>query len=162
MAIPLDYAIGASNQAISYTFIATFVVLVVSILIGLYLSGSITKPITEAVGIAGNIGDLNLLDNIEGKNLSRKDEMGEMYKSFQNINDKLRVFMSNMNGAIHTNQEIYKNTIDELDILTNLAEDTSATTEELSASMEETTAFTVTVNESAIGISNAIADFTEK
>ncbi|NLY44841.1 MAG: hypothetical protein GX053_02460 [Tissierella sp.] len=162
VAIPLDYAIGASNQAILYTLIATLIVLVVSTLIGLYLSGSITRPITEAVGIAGNIGDLNLLDNIEDKNLSRKDEMGEMYNSFQNINDKLRVFMSNMNGAIHTNQEIYKNTIDELDVLTNLAEDTSATTEELSASMEETTAFTVTVNESAIGISNAIADFTEK
>ena len=162
VAIPADYALGSSNQAISYTLIATLVVLVVSILIGLYMSGTITKPITEAVGIAGNIGDLNLLDNIEEKNLSRKDEMGEMYSSFQNINDKLRVFMSNMEGAIQTNQEIYKNTIGELDILTNLAEDTSATTEELSASMEETTAFTVTVNESANDISNAIADFTEK
>jgi len=67
-----------------------------------------------------------------------------------------------MENSITTNHEIYVKTLDELNLLTHLAEDTSATTEELSASMEETAASTISVNESASNIDKAIIDFAEK
>lgn len=160
--VSVDYAIGTVNNVIKYTLIAAIIVLAISIVLSLFFANSITKPIIAAVAIAGHIGNLNLLDNIDEKNLAKKDEIGQMYGSFQNIIDKLRIFMADMEGSIHTNQEVYRNTIVELNLLTDLAEDTSATTEELSASMEETAAFTLSVNEAANDINMAIADFTEK
>lgn len=160
--VSVVYALGAVNNVVKYTLLAAIIVLAISIVLALYFANSITKPIIEAVGIAGHIGNLNLLDNIDEKNLARKDEIGQMYGSFQNIILQLRAFMADMEGSIHTNQDIYSNTINELNNLTNLAEDTSATTEELSASMEETSAFTISVNEAANDINMAIADFTEK
>lgn len=160
--VSVDYAIGTVSNVIKYTLFAAIIVLAISIVLSLFFANSITKPIIAAVGIAGHISNLNLLDNVDEKNLARKDEIGQMYRSFQNIIDKLRVFMKEMEGSIHTNQEVYRNTLGELNHLTDLAEDTSATTEELSASMEETAAFTVSVNEAANDINMAIADFTEK
>lgn len=162
VAVSVDHAIGASNQAIRYTGIATVIVLLISILAALYFSGTITRPIIEAGEIAKNIGNLNLLDEIYESRLNRKDEIGHMYKAFQNISDKLKVFIGDLEESIRTNQEIYNDTLKELALLTNIAEDTSATTQELSAGMEETSAFTVTVNESTNGINMALADFTEK
>ncbi len=156
------YAVGAVNNVLKYTLLAALLVLVISVVLSIYVANSITKPIIHAVGIAEHIGNLNLLDNIDGKDLGRKDELGQMYGSFQNIIDTLRIFMADLDGSIHTNQDVYNNTMIELNHLTDLAEDTSATTQELSASMEETAAFTISVNEAANDINMAIADFTEK
>ena len=160
--VSVAYALGTVNNVLKYTLLAAIIVLALSVIVSLYFANTITKPIIKAVGIAENIGNLNLLDNIDEKDLAKKDEIGQMYGSFQNIILQLRTFMTDMEGSIHTNQDIYVNTINELNQLTNLAEDTSATTEELSASMEETAAFTVSVNEAANDINMAIADFTEK
>ena len=160
--VSVDYAIGAVNNVVKFTLLAAIIVLAISAVLSLYFANSITKPIVQAAVISENIGNLNLLDNIEEKNLARKDELGQMYNSFQNIIIQLRAFMTDMEGSIHTNQEIYNNTLIELNNLINLAEDTSATTEELSASMEETAAFTISVNEATNDINMAIADFTEK
>src|SRR5699024_3636651 len=128
----------------------------------LYTSNSITKPIIHSVAIAENIGNLNLLDNIDEKDLKRKDEVGQMYNSYQNIIEKLKVFMKELEESISTNDQEYKETIEKLSILTNQAEDTSATTEELSASMEETAAATISLDESTTDIDRAISDFAEK
>lgn len=160
--VTVDYAIGTINDVILYTVIASLIVLVIAVVLSLYIANSITKPILHAVSIAEDIGNLNLKNEISEKNLSRKDEIGQMYKSFNNINIKLKAFMGDMENSIHTNKEVYASTLDELNELTHLAEDTSATTEELSASMEETSASTHTVNEAASSIDAAITDFAGK
>lgn len=160
--VSVDYAIGTVNKVVNYTLIAAIIVLFISIILSLFFASSITKPIILAVGIAERIGNLDLSQNINEKDLAKKDEIGQMYISFQNIINKLRLFMTNMEGSINTNHEVYKRTLDELNLLTDLAEDTSATTEELSASMEETAAFTISVNAAANDINMAIVDFTEK
>lgn len=160
--VSVDYAIGAVNNVIQYTLIATIIVLAITVVLALYIANSITKPIIHSVAIAENIGNLNLEDEIDEKKLNRKDEIGQMYNSFQNIIVKLKVFMLDMQNSINTNHEVYENTLNQLNQLTHLAEDTSATTEELSASMEETTASTLSVNESATNIDKAINDFASK
>ncbi|WP_077369597.1 methyl-accepting chemotaxis protein [Anaerosalibacter sp. Marseille-P3206] len=162
VAVSVDYTVGAIDNAIHYTILATIIVLIVTIILSLYISNSITKPIVKTVAIAENIGNLNLLDEIDEKDLKRKDEIGQMYNSYQNIIDKLKVFMKDMEESIRTNQQVYENTIEKLNYLVNQAEDTSATTEELSAGMEETSATTISINESATEIDKAIADFAEK
>lgn len=162
IALAGDYVTGPINKVFLYSFVGTILVLAVAILISLYVSHSITKPIIHSASLAEEIGNLNLLTEIDPKELRRKDEIGKMYSSFNNIIVKLKLFMKDMDSSIETNHEIYQKTIDELEKLTELAEETSATTEELSASMEETAASTVTVTEAASNIDKAIVDFSEK
>ncbi len=162
VAVSTDYATGAVNNVIQYTIMAAIVVLIISVILSLYISNSITKPIVHTVGIAENIGNLNLVDTIDENNLKRKDEIGQMYNSFQIIIEKLKEFMKELDSSIHTNHQVYEDTISKLNFLVTQAEDTSATTEELSAGMEETAATTVSLGESANELTRAVEDFTEK
>ena len=160
--VSVDDSIGIINNIGYYTILATIIILIVSIILSLNISNSITKPIIKTVAIAENIGNLNLSDEIDEKDLQRKDEIGQLYNSYQNIIDKLKSFMKSMEGSIITNQQIYEETIERLRFLLEQSEDTSATTEELSAGMEETSASTISVNESANEIGGAVSDFAEK
>ena len=160
--VSVDYATGDIKTVIYYTIVAASIVLIISIILSIYISKSITKPIIRTVKIAEDIGDLNLTDTIDKKEIKRKDEIGQMYRSFQEIIQKLRNFMKDMEESIDTNQEIYTNILENLNFLANQAEDTSATTEELSAGMEETAASTIALDGSAKEIDRAIADFAEK
>lgn len=157
-----DYAVGVIDNAIHYTILATIIVLVVAIILSIYISNSITKPIVHSVGIAENIANLNLLDEIDKKELEREDEVGQVYNSYQNIIEKLKIFMKEMENSIRTNRQVYEETIERLNFLTSQAEDTSATTEELSADMEETASSTISLDESVSEIDKAISDFAEK
>ncbi len=160
--VSVDYATGDIKTVIHYTIVAASIVLIISIMLSIYISRSITKPIIRTVKIAEDIGDLNLTATIDKKEIKRKDEIGQMYRSFQEIIRKLRNFMKDMEESIDTNQEIYTNILENLSFLANQAEDTSATTEELSAGMEETAASTIALDGSAKEIDRALADFAEK
>ncbi|MEW8973274.1 MAG: methyl-accepting chemotaxis protein [Tissierellaceae bacterium] len=160
--VSVGYTIGAINDVVKYTILATIIVLVFCVIISKFISNSITNPIIDTVKIAENIGNLALVDNIDEKNLNRKDEIGQMYNSFQNIIEKLKVFMEDLEESIYTNHQVYEDTISKLNFLVNQAEDTSATTEELSAGMEETAASTMSLKESNEEINGAISDFMEK
>ncbi len=162
IAVSSEYATGVINDVIKYTIIAGIIVLAISMVVSLYISNSLSKPILKSMKIAENIGNLNLTDNIDEKDLKRKDEIGQMYNSFQNIIKKLKEFMVGLEDSVHTNHQVYEDTSSKLKFLLEQAEDTSATTEELSAGMEETAATTITMGESANEITRAVEDFTEK
>lgn len=159
---PSNRIMKTINNVIRYTIIATIIVIILSFILSDYMAGTITKPILDSVRIAEDISNLNLTGFIEKNKLERKDEIGQMYNSFQLIIEKLRIFMMDMNSSIAINQEVYKETLNKLHFLVSQAEDTSATTEELSAGMEETAATTITINESANEIDRAISDFAQK
>lgn len=162
VAVTKDIVMGSINRVILLTILAAIAVIIISIILVLYMANSITKPIKESVKIAENISNLNLHQGIEEKELERKDEMGQMYKSFNLIIQKLRAFMQDMDNSIKINHEINEETLSKIHYLLGQAEDTSATTEELSAGMEETSATTISINESSHEIEKALSDFAEK
>ncbi len=108
LAISVKEAVGTIDNVIFYTIAATIIVLMISLIVSVYISNSITKPIVKTVKIAENIGNLNLLDTIDEKDLNRKDEIGQMYNSYQNIIIKLKDFMRNMNESINATNDIDK------------------------------------------------------
>lgn len=153
---------GIINNIIYLTVIASFIVLGIAVIASLYIANSITRPIKESVEMAQDISNLNLSVKINDKDLKRKDEIGQIYNSYKLIIEKLRVFMEDMDNSIRINHEIHEETLDKIRYLLGQAEDTSATTEELSAGMEETSATAISINESTQEIENAIVDFAEK
>lgn len=162
LSISVDKAMSPINNTIKLTFIMTIIILIMSFIFSIYFAGTINKPLNSAVKMAGNIGELDLSENIELKDLNKKDEIGDMGKSFQMIINKLRLFVKDIGASIGMTNNIYDETINKINQLVNLAEDTSATTEELSTGMEETTASTLSINDSVLGTDKAMKDFVEK
>ncbi|MDR7869822.1 MAG: methyl-accepting chemotaxis protein [Tissierellaceae bacterium] len=162
VAVSEDYALGTVNNAIRFTLIATVVILALSVLLSLYLANSITKPIVYSVEVAEKIGNLDLTHKFKEEDLHRSDEIGQMYRSYQDIITKLKVFMVGMEESIETNNHVFVETKESLKFLVNQAEDTSASTEELSAGMEETAASILSLEEATKGINMATSDFAEK
>lgn len=159
---PVSNVLGIIHRVLIYTFAVTIAVLLLSVIASIYISNSIAKPIIHTVRIATNIGNLKLKDTIDKKNLKKKDEIGQMYRSFQNIINKLKIFIKDMQESVTTNHKVYEETLEKLRLLLSLAEDTSATTQELSAGMEETSASAIAINESANEMDKAIFEFADK
>ena len=162
VALAKDVVLGSINRVISLTVGAIIVIIGVSALIASFLSNSVTKPINESVAIAENISNLDLSIAIDDEKLNRIDEMGQLYRSFQLIINRLKEFMQSMDESIALNQQIHDETLEKINYLMEQAEDTSATTEELSAGMEETSASAIAVDQSSTNIQKSIEDFVEK
>jgi methyl-accepting chemotaxis protein len=160
--LPSSTMMNTINTVIRYTLIATIIVILISIILSNYIAATISKPIIHSVKIAEGISNLNLTGSIEESKLRRKDEIGQMYNSFQLIIEKLRIFIKDMDSSVAINHQIYEETLEKLSFLVSQAEETSATTEELSAGMEETTATTLSISESVVEIDRVISDFAEK
>ncbi|MFA5575919.1 MAG: methyl-accepting chemotaxis protein [Tissierellaceae bacterium] len=161
-ALATDNVLGSINRVLYLTAIAIVAILIVSVLFALYMANTITRPIRETVKIAEEISNLNLSASINGKHLSRKDEVGEIFQSFHLILEKLKEFMHNIDDSIHLNHQVHEETLEKVTYLLEQAENTSATTEELSAGMEETAASTITVDGSYHEMERAIEGFTVK
>ena len=162
VAVENNRVMGTINRVNTLTLAATIGVTFISLILVLYLSNSITNPIKDSVNIAEDISNLDLSKSIDAKRLNRKDELGEIYNSFNLIIEKLKVFMGDMKESIEISNEVSEETLNKVHYLLGQAEDTSATTEELSAGMEETSATTISINESAQEIERALSDFAEK
>lgn len=162
VAVSEDFALGSVDNAISFTLIATLVVLIISGLISLYIANSITKPIIESADVAEKIGNLDLTHEFKEEELNRKDEIGQIFRSYQEIITNLKAFMGSMEESISTNNTVFNQTKENLQYLVSQAEDTSASTEELSAGMEETAASVITIEEASTDVTTAISDLAEK
>lgn len=162
VAVTNDSVMGTINRVILFTILASVAVIGISVMLVLYMANTITKPIKESVKISEDISNLNLSGEIKERELERKDEIGDMYKSFNLIIQKLRLFMQEMDNSIHMNHEVNEQTLERIHYLLGQAEETSATTEELSAGMEETSATTISISESSQEIERALSDFAEK
>ena len=160
--VPVSDTMRNINSVIKYTLISTVGILLLSLVASLYMAHIVTKPVKDTAKIAENISNLDLLNDISEKDLKRKDEMGQTYKSFKMIIDKLKAFMQDLDESIHINKQVYINVIDELKFLITQSENTSAITEELSAGMEEVSASAISINQSALEIERGISEFTQR
>ncbi|NLI89925.1 MAG: methyl-accepting chemotaxis protein [Epulopiscium sp.] len=155
-------SLGIINNVMVSTIIASLLIIALGILASFFISNYIARPIEDATKVAGHIGNLDLTDKIDSNMLERKDEIGLMAVSFKNVIDKLRNFMLELNQAVETNEATFFRANDRLNFLLAEAEDTSSSTEELAAGMEETAASAATITESTNEVNRAIADFTSK
>lgn len=161
-AVSLNDSLGIVNNVLKATIITAVIILIIAGGLSYIIANTIAKPITRASLIAGNIGNLDLTDKIDEESLARKDEIGVLARSFKNVIDKLSIFINELQDSIDTNEDSFIKSSEKLKFLLNEAEDTSATTEELSAGMQETAASAMTLDESTREVNSAVSDFTNK
>jgi methyl-accepting chemotaxis protein len=132
-----DANTGLASQTSLIMLVVIAIATAVSILLGLLLSNSITKPLGQAVGLAGSIAKGDLRDSIDAKHVGRKDEVGSLALALSDMLTSLRdIVTSVLSSAINVNagsQEI-SSTAQQL---SQGATEQAASAEEVSASVEE-------------------------
>lgn len=121
------------NGMMMNILIILVLVIVVSILLGIGISRNFTKPI-EALGQSmAQVAEGNFSVKIQN---SSKDEFGTLSASFNEMVDKVRDLLVNMNKAI-TNLNTYSHNLDESTRTTAVSvEQTSITTQQIAKAIE--------------------------
>ncbi len=127
--------------------IILLLILVIASLISNIIVYRISKPLEQVTQIINDASNLKFIlpDNIQ-KLCSRKDETGQISRAVDNMCHNLSDVVSKIeqaNQSIEANMEQLESSSNQVHIFCT---DNSATSEELAASMEETSAMTETIN----------------
>lgn len=134
----------------------------IMIAIGFIISIFIAKYITKDLEIVRNDinsfakGDFSVKMNM--KPLSRKDEIGYIGKAIESMQGGIRSIISDVIKETDVIQENVRNTNEQLNKLQIDIESISATTQQLSAGLEETSASTHEMNETASEIELSVEE----
>lgn len=129
--------------------IISLISILLAYLTGHILSNKLTRPIKKLTEIIDNTSHFNFVHHPQSKQLcALKDETGDMARAIHEMRKQLR----QMVATIQTTQEQISLDASTLTNITNevnrMCMDNSATTEQLSAGMEETAATTTNMNNS--------------
>lgn len=121
--------------------IAMIVAFVLSAVIGVIIGTGMTRPIRQLTAVIEQTAELDFRPTKEGGKLRKqKDEIGNMATKIHIMRKKLREMM----GDLQQTQQVLEGNAEDLNHLMKqnsaYAEDNSATTQELAAGMEETSA----------------------
>lgn len=105
-------------------------------------------------------GDFNIAFNVKG--IARKDEVGDISRSFQNMQEKIKNIIISIKESTNTISDSSLILVEGADNVYRDVENISATTEELSAGMEETAASTEEMSATSISIEEEIVRVTEQ
>ena len=100
--------------------------------------------------------------HFEAKGLNRKDEIGSIVRSAQNMKEKIVETMLNIQQESENLRQSAGDNTNKMQEMYRNMEDISATTEELSAGMEETSASTEELNASTYEIETEVSNMKEK
>ena len=134
-------------------------------MIGIIVTGKITKPITKLTTVINDISELNMTDEHEIP--ITKDEVGVMGAAVARMKHQLQEIVGDLNGISGKLVSDSNTLYDISENVTEASTNNSATNEELAASMESTSQSTENVtnsvqdmNSSAIEVANKINEGT--
>jgi methyl-accepting chemotaxis protein len=154
------------NDKISGVMLSVTTYLILFLIIGSVVSYFLGKYIAKGYNMVkldlGKLENGNFNITFQESNLVRKDEIGDIIRSFHNMQEKVRSIISSIKqetANIGTSSTILAEGADNVyrDV-----EDISATTEELSAGMEETAASTQEMNATSQAIEEEIVRVSDK
>lgn len=134
-------------------FIPSAILLVVLIITAVRMIRNIIGALNFAMVISSELGKGNMTIRSGEKNVSRRDEFGDLFRAIDQMADNMGEVLEEVKKGSDTLAEAVVKVRGEVSSLNDGINNVSATTEELSASMEETAASIQQVN----GMSQDIA-----
>jgi methyl-accepting chemotaxis protein len=129
-------AVAAFNGARTMMFLFGGVAIVLGIVVAFLISRSVTRPISQAAGVAARIAAGDLTSNVESRG---KDETGQLLESMKTMNSKLSEIVAGINetsSSVATGaREISAGNTN----LSQRTEEQASSLEETASSMEELT-----------------------
>lgn len=128
---------------------------IVVILILAFFINAITKQMMKITETVYKISEFDYTTNEDiPKLLNRKDEIGKMAVAVQKLLDNMRIIITDMNQSVNVVTDSVKE-VNEISNRINInSTDNSATTEELAAGMQETTATTASMEHNISEMNN--------
>ena len=154
----IDLARSAVNTSMTMMIGFTIVAVILSILLGVFISRAIKKPISVLVAASEKIaaGDLNVAIDA-----SSKDEIGDLAKAFAAMSNNVNEVMTDINSAAEQVSAGSGQVADSSQQLSQGATEQASSVEEITASMEELAAQT-NQNAANAGEANNISTQAEK
>ena len=152
-----------SIKDLEYVVISVILVgLVLSVLIALYISQRISKPIEECSQHMAVFAKGDLTAEISEKYLKMTDEIGLLAKSTKSMQDGLKSLIKSVQNESQACQKAAEDVNGNVTELGGSIENVSAITQELSAGMEETAASTEELMATSQEIKKAVQSIAEK
>lgn len=143
LAAPNSEIYSQSNLLAGIIIGAALFTLALSIIVGIFIGSSISKPINKLTGIINQTAELDFTATQNGMELrKRKDEIGKMANEVH----MMRKVLCDLVNALNATESTILGSVENLNKImkenNETAEDNSATTQELSAGMQEASAST--------------------
>lgn len=119
------------------SFILSILFLGVTLVIVMWLAGSITKPLIEITRHSDVFAKGDLTKDVNALVLARKDELGQLAQSFSRLKDQIGDLIAQASRAALTISKGNAEMTSSASRLAESATEQASSTEELSASMEE-------------------------
>ena len=160
-----DDVLSSITTIITSSLIVGGLFILLAVVIGIIVTGKITKPITKLTTVINDISELNMTDEHEIP--ITKDEIGVMGAAVARMKHQLQEIVGDLNGISGKLVSDSNTLYDISENITEASTNNSATNEELAASMESTSQSTENVtnsvqdmNSSAIEVANKINEGT--
>lgn len=160
-----DDVLSSITSIITSSLIVGGLFILLAVVIGIIVTGKITKPITKLTTVINDISELNMTDEHEIP--ITKDEIGVMGAAVARMKHQLQEIVGDLNGISGKLVSDSNTLYDISENVTEASTNNSATNEELAASMESTSHSTENVtnsvqdmNSSAIEVANKINEGT--
>ena len=160
-----DDVLSSITSIITSSLIVGGLLILLAVVIGIIVTGKITKPITKLTTVINDISELNMTEEHEIP--ITKDEIGVMGTAVARMKHQLQEIVGDLNGISGKLVSDSNTLYDISENVTEASTNNSATNEELAASMESTSQSTENVtnsvqdmNSSAIEVANKINEGT--
>lgn len=149
LTVPKEEFFAGVNRLALVIVKAEVFALIVSGIVGIFIGFNMSRPIKQLTAVIGQTARLDFRATEFGAKLRRqKDEIGTMAREVHSMRKELREMMESLHGA---ERKIFDNVTDLNHIMDKnriLAQDNSAATQELAASMQEASANTANIIQS--------------
>ncbi len=125
-----DKAMAAANTLV---IVVTLIGFIIAVILGLYLSKSITVPMSKSVGVMGSMADGDLTNRLK---MDRGDEVGIMAKAMDAFSDKLSGIIGQIRGSAEQLMAATEEVSSASQQIADGAQQQSASFEELSSSVQ--------------------------
>lgn len=148
--VPKAELSAATKTLVVQSGIAALLAIALSLILGLVLSRKITRPLTQIVGIVGDMAGLNFVENLQLDKLCKsKDEIGDIANAMKRMQASLRNMVINIR-TVNENLGNNAKRINEATLRVNdICNDNSSTTQQLAAAMEEAASTTENIYQNA-------------
>lgn len=152
---------GARNIEKNILIVSTVILLITFILI-MFISKIITTPIKKSSKYLAAIAKGDFTQDIEPKYLARKDEIGIITNSINDMKNSLKYLIGSIIDESLSIENEVNGSIKNMNILYRDLTNISATTEELAANMEETAACSEEMYATSQEIERAVQSIAER
>ncbi len=150
------------NSVLSMILLLGAALLILGSIYANVIGASTVRPLKRLMNDIQVISSGDFTVPVFGKYLVRKDEIGGISKSVENMRQSVKDIILSILKETNSIEGAIENTVGEVDRLHSDIEDVSTTTQQLAAGMEETAAGAEEMNATSHEISDAIEDVADK